>query len=365
MSVELERLSKHQSLIRSLYEACKEKLGFEPDVKIVILNDSLNSENPLGKTAYYDPANHKVGLYTQGRHVKDIMRSLSHELVHHSQNCRGDFDGGIATVEGYAQEDGHLREMEREAYETGNLLFRDWEDNYKRNDNEKLFSVTTNEGERMRENKLNIREMVDQTLVDEIVLTMTNDGEFYAQTIKPWIKNFQRKIKKGAFDEALALKAFEDYVAKDAIKKYAVDQAGDPSYAQQIEKEDRQAIAKELLDNYMEEIQDVMQESKETKLREVIRGLVKEMIISVEENIDDEDDVAKEDTARAAEESSEAASAAALGGVEEEGEEERDEPYEIQSESSFFPENHDIREKARFKTNEALMQKWGYNKKEK
>ena len=40
----------------------------------------------------------------------------------------------IATVEGYAQEDGHLREMEREAYETGNLIFRDWEDNYKRND---------------------------------------------------------------------------------------------------------------------------------------------------------------------------------------------------------------------------------------
>jgi hypothetical protein len=29
----------------------------------------------------------------------------------------------------YAQNNKELRELEREAYETGNLLFRDWEDN--------------------------------------------------------------------------------------------------------------------------------------------------------------------------------------------------------------------------------------------
>ena len=104
-------------------------------------------------------------------------------------------------------------------------------------------------------------------------------------------------------------------------------------------------------------------EDKETKLREAIRGMVKEMLISVKENIDDEDDVAKQDTARAAEESSEAASAAALGGVEEGGEEEKDEPYEIQSESTFFPVTYDIRETARQRTNEALMNRWGYSKK--
>ena len=33
--------------------------------------------------------------------------------------------------EGYAQNDEHLREMEREAYEQGNLCFRDWEDSIK------------------------------------------------------------------------------------------------------------------------------------------------------------------------------------------------------------------------------------------
>ena len=160
MNDEIERIQKYQPLLKSLYETCKGKLGFKPDVKVVILKDDVNSDNPIGKTAYYDPSQHKVGLYTQGRHIKDIMRSFSHELVHHSQNCRGDFDGGLATVDGYAQEDGQLREMEREAYETGNLLFRDWEDNLKKNDNNKLFTGTSVMGEKLMERSKSFRTAV-------------------------------------------------------------------------------------------------------------------------------------------------------------------------------------------------------------
>jgi len=288
MKNEFERLSVVQPLIKSLYEASKERLGFSPDAKIVILTNEENSNNPLGKTAYYDPASHKIGLYTQGRHVKDIMRSLSHELVHHAQNCRGDFDKGVATVEGYAQEDGHLREMEREAYESGNLIFRDWEDNYKRNDSTKLFTDTSIMGEKLMEDK-------------------------------------------------------------------------------------------------------------EAKLREVIRGLVKEMLVNVKENIDDPDAAAQEDAARGDEVSSQAAVAAALGGVNTSNKgDDEDEPYQGVSEgekrkdktpgggdyadeeeeyegvkkakdeldeSTFFPQTHDIREKARHQTHEALMKRWGYTKK--
>ena len=59
------------------------------------------------------------------------MRSLSHELVHHTQNCRGEFNKSMEVGEGYAQKDKHLREMEEEAYLQGNMCFRDWEDTYK------------------------------------------------------------------------------------------------------------------------------------------------------------------------------------------------------------------------------------------
>ena len=106
-------------------------LGYNKPVKVFLISDPKNALNPLGKTAHYEPSTFTVTIYVDDRHPKDIMRSLSHELVHHAQNCRGEFDSASGMGEGYAQADEHLREMEREAYETGNLLFRDYEDGLK------------------------------------------------------------------------------------------------------------------------------------------------------------------------------------------------------------------------------------------
>ena len=109
----------------------QKRMGFDKPPRLFLRNDPENAQNPLGKTAYYDPEQMSVTLYINGRHPKDIMRSLSHELVHHTQNCNGQFDDIGELGEGYAQNDDHLREMEREAYEQGNLCFRDWEDSIK------------------------------------------------------------------------------------------------------------------------------------------------------------------------------------------------------------------------------------------
>jgi hypothetical protein len=109
----------------------QKRMGFQKLPRIFLRDDPQNAQNPLGKTAYYDPEQMSVTLYINGRHPKDIMRSLSHELVHHTQNCNGQFDHVGEMGEGYAQNDKHLREMERQAYEQGNLVFRDWEDSIK------------------------------------------------------------------------------------------------------------------------------------------------------------------------------------------------------------------------------------------
>ena len=98
---------------------------------IIFLQDKQNSMKPFGKTAFYDPAEESITVYTTGRHMKDCLRSLAHELVHHLQNERGDLMGMGAAVPGYAQKNPHMREMEREAYEKGNMCFRDFEDRLK------------------------------------------------------------------------------------------------------------------------------------------------------------------------------------------------------------------------------------------
>jgi len=120
-----------QPLFKQFMPFAQKRMGFEKPPRVFLRNDPQNAQNPLGKTAYYDPEQMSVTLYINGRHPKDVMRSLSHELVHHTQNCNGQFDNTMEMGEGYAQNDEHLREMEREAYEQGNLCFRDWEDSIK------------------------------------------------------------------------------------------------------------------------------------------------------------------------------------------------------------------------------------------
>ena len=95
---EIERIRPFYPLIKSLYKASRKKLGFKPHPTIYVSNNLGNAKNPLGKTAHYSPSEHKIVLYTTGRHIKDILRSLSHELVHHNQNCNGLFDRDWETI---------------------------------------------------------------------------------------------------------------------------------------------------------------------------------------------------------------------------------------------------------------------------
>jgi len=118
-------------LIKRFLPYAKKKMGFRDPPRLFLKGDAKNATNPLGKTGFYDPEAKSITLYITGRHPKDVMRSLSHELVHHTQCCNGQFDDVGEMGEGYAQSDEHLREMEREAYETGNMCFRDWEDSIK------------------------------------------------------------------------------------------------------------------------------------------------------------------------------------------------------------------------------------------
>ena len=110
----------------------QKRLGFDKPVGINLISDPENAKNPLAKTAQYDPNNMQITVFVDKRHVKDILRSMSHELVHHAQNCRGDLAGEMHLGPGYAQEDGHMREMEREAYEEGQMILRDFEDKTKK-----------------------------------------------------------------------------------------------------------------------------------------------------------------------------------------------------------------------------------------
>ena len=99
-------------------------LKLKPYPRIRMVHDEeANADNFFGMTAYYDPNNREIVLYTLGRHPKDIMRSYAHELVHvHQHNEDRLHDIKTDNVNA----DKHLENLEREAYETGNIMFRSW-----------------------------------------------------------------------------------------------------------------------------------------------------------------------------------------------------------------------------------------------
>ena len=118
-----------KTLIKQFMPYAQEKMGFKRPPKLFLRQDSENAQNPLGKTAYYNPSDYSVTIYVDNRHPKDIMRSLNHELVHHKQNCEGGFEDLGPTEEGYAQSNPRLRKMEEDAYK--DMSFRDWENGRK------------------------------------------------------------------------------------------------------------------------------------------------------------------------------------------------------------------------------------------
>ena len=105
-----------------------EGMNITPLPEVKIKRDLAESVDFFGKTAYYDPNVKEVVLYVEGRHPKDVMRSFTHEMIHHKQNLEGRL-GNIGTTN--TNEDDHLLEIEKEAYLQGNITFRNWEDSVK------------------------------------------------------------------------------------------------------------------------------------------------------------------------------------------------------------------------------------------
>ena len=122
---------KFKQAFKELYQDAKEKYNIQQAPKLILRKDEKNGNMLFGRTAFYKPDTQTIVVYTTNRHPKDILRSYCHELIHHVQNERGDLKMGDASSPKYAQEDEHMRKMEMEAYLKGNLLLRDFEDNFK------------------------------------------------------------------------------------------------------------------------------------------------------------------------------------------------------------------------------------------
>ena len=152
-------LSESEALFHDFGQYAQKEMGFKKPPILNFVSDKANSMKPLGKTAFYNPDDMSVTIFTDKRHVKDIIRSLAHELVHHLQNEEGRLDVGGYHGEGYAQKNLKLRALEEEAMKLGNLCMRDWEDKLKQQkptiyNERRIYSMSTKEWKNKELSKL-------------------------------------------------------------------------------------------------------------------------------------------------------------------------------------------------------------------
>ena len=105
-----------------------------PLPKVTISKSTEYANDVFGKTAFYNPQENTITLFVAGRHIKDVLRSFAHEMIHHNQYTTGMFDDSHLSALNdpkYAENDKHMMKMEKDAYLRGNMLFRSWEDQEK------------------------------------------------------------------------------------------------------------------------------------------------------------------------------------------------------------------------------------------
>ena len=133
--VDLSDLETH---VVDMYDYFDDKFGFSKPPSVVFDSDADNQSKVLGKTAYYDPSSLEIHVYSDGRHPKDMLRSIAHELIHHRQNLEGRLNVGGYHGEGYYLENEELKNLEHEAMLEGNAVMREYEDTLKRKENKEM-----------------------------------------------------------------------------------------------------------------------------------------------------------------------------------------------------------------------------------
>ena len=180
-------------LAQDLGNFLADRLKFSSPVSIEFSNEP---QGDLGNTAYYSPGEKKIRIYTNGRHPKDCLRSMSHEMIHHNQFCNNKFG---AMQSNKITEDSNVKKLEEDAYLNGNILFREWEEKYKKG----------------KENEMSRKEKIQEVL--------TNSSLFKKYGKKALMEAFEKIAKGKIEDEEEVLTEADDLEEEEVLAEGCAD----------------------------------------------------------------------------------------------------------------------------------------------
>lgn len=97
---------------------------------VVMFSYANSADDILAPTGHYNSLNNTITLYCNGRHMKDVLNTFSHELVHRWQDVQGRLDPSLlGQSDSYTKGSDYLKEIEAEAYVLGNTMRRVYTEN--------------------------------------------------------------------------------------------------------------------------------------------------------------------------------------------------------------------------------------------
>jgi hypothetical protein len=115
---------EYKPYIKSLVEYMLENGYTKKPLPKVKLNRQ-KQEGLFINTGRYIHSMNLVELFLDGRHPKDVLRSLAHELIHHKQFLDGRITDDMCEESEITKND-LILPFEEEAYLKGNIAFRTW-----------------------------------------------------------------------------------------------------------------------------------------------------------------------------------------------------------------------------------------------
>lgn len=95
---------------------------------------------------------------------------------------------------------------------------------------------------------------IDQAAVYELSLYTVNTGRLYVNMVRPLIKNYQRKIRRGVYDAEKALKGWENVAAAAAQLYHREFGSSNIKWYTIFPPAVRREVAKYLQDYYSEDL---------------------------------------------------------------------------------------------------------------
>jgi hypothetical protein len=105
--------TKENQIIEKFKSFVKQKLGIKNDIPVRFQNDKEEIKTTAvyqykdGETENFDDT--LIRVYVKDRALVDVLRSLAHEMVHHSQNEKKKLKGKITNVGGTIENEANIK----------------------------------------------------------------------------------------------------------------------------------------------------------------------------------------------------------------------------------------------------------------